>query len=130
MENNDAGPANVDEYIARFSPEVQVILQRTRKIVRDAAPHALDVIGYGIPAARLNRILVYFAAFKKHIGLFAPNRGDTDLETAASRYAGLKGNLRFPLNEPIPHELIGRWARFRVAQESACTRADRRSTQP
>ena len=99
-------PANVDEYIATFSPEVQVILQQVRQVVRRAAPDAQEVISYQMPALKLNGILVYFAAFKKHIGFYPPIKGDARLEEAASPYAGEKGNLRFPLDKPIPYDLI------------------------
>lgn len=109
-------PKNIDKYIARFSPEVQAILERIRSTVRDAAPGAQETISYGIPAFRLNGILVYFAAFKKHIGLFPPVRGDARLEKAIAAYAGEKGNLRFPLERPIPFGLIKRIVRLRVKQ--------------
>src|SRR6266404_5240751 len=83
-----ATPKNIDEYVASFSPEVQVILQKIRLTIRRAAPGAKEIISYKIPAFRLNGILVYFAAFKKHIGLYPPVRGDAKLVRAASAYAG------------------------------------------
>ena len=95
-------PRNIDEYIASFSPEVQAILERIRLTIRQAAPDAQETISYKIPAFKLDGILVYFAAFKKHIGLYPPVRGDAKLEKAISAYAGEKGNLQFPLDEPIP----------------------------
>jgi uncharacterized protein YdhG (YjbR/CyaY superfamily) len=119
-------PNAIDEYISAFSPEVQAILQSVRQIVRDAAPDAEEVISYRMPAFKLNGILVYFAAFKKHIGLYPPIRGDARLEKALSPYAGEKGNLRFPLDQPIPYALIERIAKLRVKQDLAKAKAGRK----
>lgn len=110
-------PANIDDYIAGFEPDVRAILERIRDTIRRAAPDARETISYGIPAFRQKRILVYFAAFKAHIGFYPPIRGDAKLEAAAARYAGEKGNLRFPLDEPMPYALIGRLTKLRVRQE-------------
>jgi uncharacterized protein YdhG (YjbR/CyaY superfamily) len=112
-------PASVDEYISAFPPDVRAILQKIRKIVRKAAPGAHETLSYRIPAFKLNGVLVYFAAFKRHIGLYPPIRGDARLEKAVARYAGEKGNLRFPLDEPIPYDLIERIANLRVKQNLA-----------
>lgn len=106
----------VDEYIASFPPEVQSVLQRIRSTIRGAAPEARETISYRIPAFVLNGVLVYFAAFKRHIGFYPPVRGDVRLEKAVSRYAGEKGNLRFPLDRPIPYSLIERIVKHRVKQ--------------
>jgi len=75
-----------------------------------------------MPAFRLHGILVYFAAFKNHIGMFPPFRGDAKLEAAASKYAGPKGNLKFPLDQPIPYALVARIVKFRVKQNLAKAR--------
>jgi uncharacterized protein YdhG (YjbR/CyaY superfamily) len=107
-------PRNIDEYIASFSPDIQVILERIRSIVRQAAPDAQETIAYNIPAFTLNGVLVYFAAFKRHIGFYPPVRGDARLGKAISAYAGPKGNLQFPLHQPIPYDLIERIVKFRV----------------
>lgn len=119
MNTNRGKPATIDEYISACSPEVQGILRKVRQVVRNAAPGAQEVISYQMPAFKLNGVLVYFAAFKKHVGLFPPVKGDARLERAVSPYAGEKGNLRFPLDEPIPYELIARIAKHRVKQELA-----------
>jgi len=87
--------------------------------VRSAAPDAQETISYQIPAFKLDGVLVYFAAFKKHIGFYPPVRGDARLEKAVSPYAGEKGNLRFPLDQPIPFDLIERIAKLRVKQSMA-----------
>jgi uncharacterized protein YdhG (YjbR/CyaY superfamily) len=109
-------PRNIDEYIAAFTPEVQAILEKIRLTIKQAAPDAQETISYKIPAFKLGGILVYFAAFKKHIGLYPPIRGDAKLEKSISRYAGEKGNLQFPLDEPIPYGLIERIVKLRVKQ--------------
>jgi len=114
-------PKNIDEYIASFSPEVQAILEKIRLTIKDAAPGAQETISYKIPAFRLNRILVYFAAFKNHIGLYPPVRGDAKLLKAISVYAGKKGNLQFPLDRPIPYGLIEKIVKLRVKQNSTKT---------
>ena len=112
-------PNTIDEYIATFSPDVQEILEKMRRTIRSVAPDAEEAINYRIPTFKSNGALVYFAAFKKHIGFYPPIRGDARLKKAASRYAGEKGNLRFPLDEPIPYDLIKRITRLRVKQNSA-----------
>ena len=119
MATSRSTPANVDDYIAKFSPEVQAVLQQVRRSVRRAAPDAQEVISYQMPALKLNGILVYFAAFKNHIGFYPPIKGDARLEKAASPYAREKGNLRFPLDKPIPFDLIERLTRLRVKQDLA-----------
>jgi uncharacterized protein YdhG (YjbR/CyaY superfamily) len=119
MPTGRATPKNIDEYIASYSPEVQAVLEKIRLTIRKAAPDAQETISYKIPAFRLNGILVYFAAFKKHIGLYPPVRGDARLVKAASAYAGEKGNLQFPLDEPIPYGLIEKIVKLRVKLNSS-----------
>jgi len=119
MVTGRATPKSIDEYIALFSPEVQAILKRIRSTIRNAAPEAQETISYQIPAFTLNGALVYFAAFKKHIGFYPPVKGNARLEKAISPYAGEKGNLRFPLDHPIPYDLIERIVKHRVKQNSA-----------
>lgn len=116
-------PRNIGEYIASFSPEVQAIPEKIRLAITNAAPGAQKTISYGMPAFRLNGVLVYFAAFKKHIGFYPPVRGDARLEKALSSYAGKKGSLQFPLDRPIPFGLIARIVKHRVKRnpaKSAC----------
>jgi uncharacterized protein YdhG (YjbR/CyaY superfamily) len=109
----------VDAYIARFPRHVQTLLRKVRRTIRAAAPEADEVISYRIPAYRRNGILVYFAGFKGHIGLFPPARGNAAVEKAAAKYAGPKGNLRFPYDEPLPLRLIDRIVRLKVRQDSS-----------
>ena len=123
-------PANVDAYIAAFPPEVQAILEKVRLTVRQAAPDAQEIISYQIPAFTLNGVLVYFAAFKKHIGFYPPIQGDAKLVVAVAPYAGEKGNLRFPLDQPIPYGLIKRMVKLRVKQnlEKALAKSSSKSS--
>ena len=110
------GPASIDDYIAAFSPEVRAILEKIRETICKAAPDAEERISYKIPAFFQDGPLVYFAAFKKHIGFYPPVRGDEKLRKAASVYAGPKGNLQFPRDEPIPYALIGRLVKARLKE--------------
>jgi len=110
-------PKSIDQYIAGFPPDVREILQRIRNTARRAAPQAEEIISYRMPAFRQNGILIYFAAFKGHIGLYPPVRGDDGIVQEASVYAGEKGNLRFQFDRPIPYTLIGRIVKLRVKQE-------------
>ena len=112
----------IDQYIAGCAPEVRTTLEKLRATIRRAAPGATEVLSYRMPAFRLHGMLVYFAAFKKHIGMFPPLRGDAKLQAAASKYAGPKGNLKFPLDAPIPYALVARIVKFRVKQDLAKTR--------
>ena len=116
METNRTAPANIDDYIAAFPPEIQVLLQRVRTVVRLAAPEAQEVISYRMPAFKQCGVLLYFAAFQRHLGLYPPVKGDARIEKAIAPYAGEKGNLRFYFDQPIPYGLISRIARLRVKQ--------------
>lgn len=119
-------PATVDDYIAAFPKDVQSILRKVRATVRAAAPSAREVISYRMPALKQNGTLIYFAAFKRHIGFYPPVKGDAKLEQAVARYAGPKGNLRFPLDEPIPYGLIARVTRLHARQDAAAAKLKRR----
>jgi uncharacterized protein YdhG (YjbR/CyaY superfamily) len=117
----------IDEYIATFPPDVRAILKKIRATIRRAAPAATERISYRMPAFALERDLVYFAAFKQHIGFYPPVKGDAKLRADLAVYAGEKGNLRFPLDEPIPYGLIGRIVRARVQEVRAKTAARNKS---
>ena len=113
-------------YIGHFSAEVQAILQKIRATVRKAAPDAQETISYQIPAFTLNGQLVYFAAFKNHIGFYPPVMGgDQKFKKAKSAYEGPKGNLQFPLDKPIPYGLISKIVKLRVKQNLDKARAKR-----
>ncbi len=110
-------PEDIDEYIALFSPAVQTILEEIRSTIQTAVPDAEEKISYQIPAFTLGgKVFIFFAAFKKHIGLYPPLKGDAKLVKETARYAGEKGNLQFPLDAPIPYGLIGRIAKFKAGE--------------
>jgi uncharacterized protein YdhG (YjbR/CyaY superfamily) len=119
MSKPNTAPVSIDEYIAAAPPAVQPILQEIRRVIRAAAPEAEELISYRMPAFRLRGILIYFAAFKSHIGLYPPVSGDVGLEKALGPYAGPKGNLKFPLDRPIPYALIRRIVLLRVKRNLA-----------
>lgn len=107
-------PRTVDDYIATFAPDIQAVLQRIRQTVKAAAPEAEETISYRMPAFKQNGVLLYFAAFKGHIGIFPPVRGDDNLMRAVKPYAGPKGNLQLPFEKPIPYALIRRIVKARM----------------
>ena len=109
-------PQTIDEYIGRSATEAQPILERVRATIAKAAPDATETISYTIPSFKLRRIVVYFAAFTHHIGLYPPVKGNAALVKAAAPYAGEKGNLRFPFDRKIPYGLIARIVKFRARQ--------------
>lgn len=119
-------PKDIDGYISQFPADVKAILEKVRGTIRQAAPDAKETISYQMPAFKQHGILVYFAAWKKHIGLYPPITGDKALEKAVSHYAGPKGNLQLPLDEPIPYDLIERIVKLRVEQDSAKAEARRK----
>jgi uncharacterized protein YdhG (YjbR/CyaY superfamily) len=123
----DSKAATIDAYIAASPPAAQPALRRIREIFRGVAPDAEETISYRMPAFRGNGILVYFAAFKNHIGIFPPIAGDVRLDKALACYRGPKGNLRFPLDEPIPYELIERIAQLRAKQDQTKAATQKRS---
>lgn len=121
---SDRDDPAVSAYIAAFAPDVRAVLERIRRTARAAAPAAEELLSYRVPALRQGGILIYYAAFKNHIGVFPPVSGDPELEAELAPWAGPKGNLRFPLDRPIPYGLIARIVRLRVQQ--AATRATAR----
>jgi uncharacterized protein YdhG (YjbR/CyaY superfamily) len=110
---------NVDEYIAAFPRKVQTLLTKVRRTIRAAAPNATEVISYRMPAYKQHGMLVYFAGFKNHVGLYPPVRGDAAMQKAVAKYAGPKGNLKFPYDQPLPLALIARIVRFKARQDAA-----------
>ena len=121
-----SNPKDIDEYIAMFSPEVQTVLEKIRATIKDVAPDAKEKISYRMPAFTLDGVLIYFAAFKNHIGIYPPAKGDEKLEKALAAYTGPKGNLKFPLDEPIPYALIKRIVKARLKELQDKTAARRR----
>lgn len=118
-------PTDIDGYISLFPADVRAVLRDVREAIRRAAPDAEETISYRMPAFRQHGILVYFAAWKKHIGLYPPISGDKAVEKAITRYAGPKRNLQFPLDEPMPLDLIERIVKLRVKQDAEKAEAKR-----
>ncbi|MBK9722996.1 MAG: DUF1801 domain-containing protein [Saprospiraceae bacterium] len=106
----------VDEYIACFPEDVQVILNELRQTVKKAAPDAEEVISYQMPAYKFHGALIYYAAYKNHIGLYPTGSGIATFKKELSIYKGAKGSVQFPLNQPIPFSLISKIVKFRVKE--------------
>lgn len=118
MKQTTKMPETIDDYIALHPADVQEILTKIRATVRKAAPGAEERISYRMPAFFLDGALVYFAAFKKHIGFYPPVH-DEALQPQLAKYAGPKGNLQFPLTEPIPYPLITKIVKARTKENRA-----------
>ncbi len=116
----------IDEYIAGFPEDVQAILQRVRQTIKAAAPNAQETINYQMPTFTLNGNLVHFAAFKNHIGFYPTPTGIEQFKDELSVYKGAKGSVQFPLDKPMPYDLIRRIVVFRVEEAVAHAAAKRR----
>ena len=114
MKSSEKNINTIDDYIAEFSKSTQEILQKIRKIIREAAPEAKEVMSYQMPTFRLKKNLVHFAAFKNHIGLYPTPSGTEAFKDELSSYVHGKGSIQFPLNKPIPYDLIKKIVKFRV----------------
>ncbi|HYC85624.1 MAG TPA: DUF1801 domain-containing protein [Chryseosolibacter sp.] len=108
----------IDEYIAAFPREVQMKLKQIRSTIRKAAPKAQEAIKYAIPAFVLDGNLVFFAAYKKHIGFYPAPRGNDGFKKLLEKYEGGKGTVKFPLDKPIPLPLITKMVKFRVKENA------------
>lgn len=100
--------SSVDEYLAAAVPSARTVLKKIRAIVQTVAPKAQKTISYQLPAFRQGRVFIYFAAFRSHIGIYPPVKGSAALDQALQTYRNEKGNLRFPLDQPMPYALIKR----------------------
>jgi uncharacterized protein YdhG (YjbR/CyaY superfamily) len=109
-------PKDVDTYIAEFPKEVQKLLKEIRVTIKKAAPKAEESIGYGMPAYKLNGVLVYFAGYKKHIGFYPVPSGVEAFKKELSAYKGAKGSVQFPLDEPLPLSLITKIVKYRAKE--------------
>ena len=115
-------PETVDEYIEEFTGEARIRLEKMRSTVRHAAPKADEVISYGMPAYRLDNILVWFAGFKNHIGFYPGVQGIVRFKKELSKYKSAKGSVQFPHDEPLPSALVARIVKFRVREGPRKTR--------
>lgn len=111
--------SNIDDYIASFPPETREILDRLRETIRKHAPGATQTINYGIPTFTLKGNLVHFAAFKNHIGFYPTPSGVEAFRKDLSDYEAAKGSIKFPIDKPLPFDLIGRIVKFRVEENKA-----------
>jgi uncharacterized protein YdhG (YjbR/CyaY superfamily) len=107
---------NIDEYITGFPEDVQYILQNLRHAIREAAPEAKETISYGMPAFRQHDILVYFGGFKRHISLFPTSSVVSAFQKELTLYETSKGTIQFPLDKPIPYDLVKKIVKFRVRE--------------
>ena len=110
-------PKDIDEYIAGFPKDVQKILEKIRMTIRKAAPAAEETIKYQIPTFTMKGNLVHFAAYKEHIGFYPAPTGIEKFQKEVSVYGSGKGTLQFPLDEPIPYDLISKIVKFRVKEQ-------------
>ena len=111
-------PTTVVDYIAQFPPDVQRILTELRTLIRDIAPEAEEKISYGIPGYAQNGALVWFAAFKRHIGFYPTASGIAAFKDELAPYKSAKGSVQFPLGQPIPYELIRKIVFFKLAENT------------
>jgi len=126
MKTEQTIPKNIDDYIAGFPPDVQVILEKIRATIRKAAPGAEEAIKYRLPTYVLSGNLVHFGAFKRHIGFYATPTGNKKFRKDLSAYEGAKGSVQFPLDKPIPFDLVSKMVRFRVKENLERSAAKRK----
>jgi len=109
-------PTDIDEYISGFPKKTQKILEQLRVTIKGAAPQADEIISYGMPAFKLNGMLVWFAAYSKHIGFYPRVSGIEAFKKELSIYKGAKGSVQFPLDKPLPLRLVTKIVKFRVIE--------------
>ncbi|MDF2530483.1 MAG: hypothetical protein K0Q65_64 [Clostridia bacterium] len=118
MEENKIIFNSIDEYILQFSQEVQEILKTLRSVIKESAPDAKEKISYQMPTFDLHGNLVHFAAYKNHIGFYPAPSGIEAFKDELSIYKGAKGSVQFPIEKPLPYELIREIVKFRVAENT------------
>lgn len=116
---DNAPPKDIDEYISACPREVRLVLEQIRATIQAAVPEAQEAISYRMPTFLFHGVVLHFAAFKRHIGLYPPVRGDAALMEEIAPYVGEKGNLKLPLDQPIPLTMIGKIAATRARQNLA-----------
>ena len=127
MSSEKSAAQTIDEYISAFPPDVQALLEQVRLAIRETAPEAQETISYAIPTFKPNgRYLVYFAAFKQHISLYPAPIGVAEFNEAVSRYGSGKGTLKFPLNQPLPLDLVRSVVQYRLREHSEHSLAKRK----
>jgi len=121
MEEKYTLPAAIDEIIARFPDGIQEKLLQIRQVIRETAPEAVEQISYNMPAFFLNGGLVWYCAYKKHIGFYPRSAGMDQAVRGLNAYKGTKGSVHFPLDQPIPYDLIREMVKYRVAENQKGT---------
>jgi len=115
----------IDEYIAGFPEHVRDILEELRRVIREAAPRAEEAMRYGIPTFRLNGNLVHFAAFRHHIGFYPTPSAIEAFKEELSSYKQAKGTVRFPIDKPIPYDLVRKIVQYRVEESQESKKKER-----
>ena len=122
-------PASIDAYIQTLPPETQPVVQAIRERIRRAVPGAVETISYAMPAFKLNgKVLVYFAAWKAHVGFYATPAGNAAFQAELAPFKQSKGAVHFPLDRPMPLDLIARIATHRADEIRADPRSRRKTT--
>jgi uncharacterized protein YdhG (YjbR/CyaY superfamily) len=116
----------IESYLETFPESTQALLQQIREIVQEMAPDATEKISYGIPAFALNGTFIYYAAYKGYISLYPAPRGEPEFQAELEHYKGGKGTVQFPLDQPLPIDLITRIVQFQIAQDQARTNRRKR----
>ena len=119
MKTDRPAPQTIDDYIAGFPEDIQVLLEKIRLTIKEVAPEAEEAISYQMPTFKLKGNLIHFAAYAKHIGLYPTPTGIEEFKEELSMYESGKGSIKFPLDEPIPFELISKIVAFRVKENLA-----------
>ncbi|MEZ5306257.1 MAG: DUF1801 domain-containing protein [Pyrinomonadaceae bacterium] len=127
MKNNPRIPSSVDDYIDSCHPDVQATLRMIRQTIAAAAPEAKEKISYGMPAYAQKGTLVYFAAWKSHIGFYPTSSGIKAFGKELESFVKSKGAVQFPLDKPVPYDLISEIVRFRVNENLAKAAAKRKT---
>jgi len=126
MRTDQTAPKSMDDYIAEFPKDVQEILENIRRTIKKAAPDAEETINYQMPTFTLKGNLVHFAAYNKHVGFYPTPTGIEKFNKELSVYEGAKGSVRFPLDKPIPFDLISKIVKFRVKENLERAEAKRK----
>jgi uncharacterized protein YdhG (YjbR/CyaY superfamily) len=128
METNINTPKDIDDYIANFPNDVQVTLEKLRATIRKAAPEAIEAISYQMPTFKLHGNLVYFAAYKNHIGFYPTSTGIIAFKNDLKGFKTSKGAIQFPIDKPLPFDIITKIVKYRVAEnkERAETKAKKK----
>jgi uncharacterized protein YdhG (YjbR/CyaY superfamily) len=118
MEKNVVKPTTIDEYIALFPEDMQKILQKVRAVIQESAPSAVEKISYAMPGFYLNGMLVWFAGHNTYIGFYPTGEGIEAFKDELTPYKFSKGAVQFPLDKPIPYDLIRRITNYRVERST------------